>query len=153
MADIWTPEKRREVMSRIRSRDTLPERLLRAALRRAGMRYRSHRKVRRVTVDLVLPDLHAVVQVHGCFWHGCAEHYRSPGTNAGFWRRKLEQNRLRDRRQITALRRAGWRVVVVWEHSIRATAPDKLPTMVSRMTAGRPSAGGRSTPSRRTTRR
>lgn len=105
-------------MSRIRSRNTRPERTLRNALRRRGIRYRSYRRVGGVTVDLVLPDLRAVVFVHGCFWHGCGRHYVPPSDNSNFWSRKLQENRQRDERQIRRIRQAGWRTLTVWEHSL-----------------------------------
>ena len=116
--DIWTPAKRSEVMSRIRSRDTLPERAMRAALRRQHVKYRSYRKVRGITVDLLLPDLHTIVLVHGCFWHGCREHYMPPSSNTDFWSFKLRQNKERDNRQAVVLRASGWHLARVWEHSL-----------------------------------
>ena len=105
-------------MSRIRSRNTGPERALRRALRRSRIRYRAYRRVGGVTVDLVLPDLRAVVLVHGCFWHGCKKHYVPPSNNSTFWAQKLQENRRRDSRQIRQVRGAGWRTVTVWEHSL-----------------------------------
>jgi DNA mismatch endonuclease, patch repair protein len=105
-------------MSRIRSRNTRPERILRRALRRRGIHYRSYQRVDGVTVDLVLPDLHAVVFVHGCFWHGCSRHYVPPANNSAFWSRKLEKNLTRDERQTRRIRNAGWRALTVWEHSL-----------------------------------
>ena len=105
-------------MSRIRSRNTRPERRLREALRKKGVRYRSYQRVGGVTVDLVLPDLRAVVLVHGCFWHGCRRHYVPPSDNSNFWSRKLQENKERDERQTRRIRRAGWRILTVWEHSL-----------------------------------
>jgi DNA mismatch endonuclease (patch repair protein) len=123
MPDIWTPAKRSEVMSRIRSRDTLPERAMRAALRRQHVKYRSYRKVRGITVDLLLPDLHTVVLVHGCFWHGCRWHYTPPSSNSSFWSQKHTRNLQRDARQSRRIRDSGWALVTVWEHSLE-TARD-----------------------------
>jgi DNA mismatch endonuclease, patch repair protein len=119
VTDIMSPRKRSMLMSRIRSKDTTPEVELRAALRNARVRFRSYRRVGGVHVDLALPELKVAVLVHGCFWHGCHLHYTSPANNSGFWREKLQRNRSRDRRQIRALRAAGWIPIVVWEHSIR----------------------------------
>ncbi len=68
--------------------------------------------------DIVLMDLDTILMVHGCFWHGCKRHYTPPSDNALFWRRKLVSNRARDARQVRLLRKAGWRVVTVWEHSV-----------------------------------
>jgi DNA mismatch endonuclease (patch repair protein) len=119
MPDIMSRSERSDRMSRIRGMNTRPERTLRAVLRRNRVRFRSYMQIRGVKVDLVLLDFRTAVLVHGCFWHGCRIHYSPPETNAAFWRQKLEQNRSRDQRQVRALRRAGWRVIVLWEHSIR----------------------------------
>jgi DNA mismatch endonuclease (patch repair protein) len=120
MADIMSRATRSALMSRIRSRNTRPERALRSALRRAGVRFRSYHRIRGVRVDFALPDLRVALLVHGCFWHGCPRHYTAPASNAVFWKRKLADNRSRDRRQLRMLRAAGWLPVVVWEHSLRA---------------------------------
>ena len=106
-------------MSRIRSRNTRPEEALREALRTNRIRYRSYRRVGGMTANIVLPDLRAVVLVHGCFWHGCRKHYVAPSNNATFWSDKLLENKRRDGRQIRRIREAGWRAVTVWEHSLR----------------------------------
>lgn len=123
-------------MSRIRSRDTLPERMLRLAFRRLGVRYRSHRKIAGVRVDIVLPDSHRVVLVHGCFWHGCRAHYFAPAANAAFWRAKLQANRTRDAAQAALLRSKGWQVRVAWEHSIRHDSL-RVARRLARATSGR----------------
>lgn len=107
-------------MSRIRGRDTRPEVTVRVALRRAGVRYRSYRRIGGVRVDFALPDLRIALFVHGCFWHGCPRHYSAPKSNASFWKTKLSSNRLRDLRQARLVRSAGWSPVVIWEHSLRA---------------------------------
>lgn len=123
MADIMSRATRSALMSRIRSRDTKPERELRSALRRAGLRYRSYRTIRGVRVDAVIPAQRIAILVHGCFWHGCRLHYTAPHDNAEFWRAKLGTNRARDRRQLKEIRFAGWTPVVIWEHALRAN-PD-----------------------------
>jgi DNA mismatch endonuclease (patch repair protein) len=125
MTDTLTPDQRSALMSRIRGRDTRPEIELRKSLRRLGIRYRSHRRVAGATVDVVLPDRRTVVFVHGCFWHGCPTHYKVPKSRVRFWTEKVAANRARDRRQTEALRRANWRIVVVWEHALRRN-PDPV---------------------------
>lgn len=105
-------------MSRIRSAHTRPERELGLALRARSVQYRQHVHVEGGKVDFVLPRFHMVILVHGCFWHGCPTHYHAPANRAAFWKSKLESNRARDRMQTRSLRRAGWKVSVVWEHSI-----------------------------------
>jgi len=112
-------------MSRIRGKNTRPELALRQSLRRLGVRYRSYRRIAGATVDVVLLDRRTAILVHGCFWHGCPRHYTAPADNASFWKAKLEQNQERDRRQAHAIRSAGWRTVVVWEHALRKD-PDRV---------------------------
>ena len=112
-------------MSRIRSRDTGPELLVRSALHRAGYRFRLHSKDLPGRPDIVLPKYHTVVFVHGCFWHrhkGCRFAY-TPKSRVAFWNNKFRGNIERDRRTSTALRKLGWRVVTVWE--CQATSPER----------------------------
>jgi DNA mismatch endonuclease (patch repair protein) len=130
MVDVLTPEQRSFNMSRIRGRDTKPELVLRRGLHARGFRFRLHRKDLPGRPDLVFPGRHAVIFVHGCFWHGhdCPM-CRMPATRADFWRSKIEKNRLRDRNVVTALRKSGWRVLTVWECALRGPAR-RSPAMV-----------------------
>lgn len=109
-------------MSRIRSSDTAPERIVRSALHRLGFRFR---KASGLLLpgkpDVVLPHRRTVVFVHGCFWHrhpGCKYAY-SPKSRVDFWMKKFHQNILRDAVVATDLRNKGWRVVTVWECETR----------------------------------
>jgi DNA mismatch endonuclease (patch repair protein) len=70
----------------------------------------------RVRPDIVFPRSQVAVFIDGCFWHGCPEHGEMPAANREFWEAKIEGTRERDQRQTTALERAGWRVLRVWEH-------------------------------------
>ena len=111
-------------MSRIRSRDTMPELVVRSVVHRLGFRFRLHRTDLPGTPDLVFPRLHAVIFVHGCFWHrhrGC-KRATTPKTRRSFWIQKFEQNQARDERNIRALKRLGWRVIVIWECQCRDVA-------------------------------
>ena len=116
MADRFSPEKRSWVMSRVRSRDTVPERLVRSFLHRRGFRFRLHVSALPGTPDIVLPKYRTVVFVNGCFWHGHARCRRAalPKTRTAFWRKKIALNVSRDRAAIKRLATAGWRVLVVW---------------------------------------
>ena len=67
--------------------------------------------------DIVLPRRGVVIFVHGCFWHGCPRHGTIPRNNRAWWSAKIEANRARDRRKADALRRAGWKVLTIWEHT------------------------------------
>lgn len=123
MADVLTPEQRRFNMSRVRSKDTRPEMLLRKGLHARGLRFRLHRKDLPGCPDLVLPKYHAVIFAHGCFWHGhnCPM-FKLPTTNSEFWSRKVLRNRTNDSAVLGALHQQGWRVMVVWECVLRGRA-------------------------------
>ncbi|MCB9045059.1 MAG: DNA mismatch endonuclease Vsr [Chitinophagales bacterium] len=117
MTDIWPENKRKEVMSKIRSKDTKPEMLLRKALFQSGYRYRIHYKQLPGKPDIVFPKKKIAIFVHGCFWHhhkDCREG-RIPDTNSKFWKEKLEKNINRDARHVAEIQKMGWKVIVVWE--------------------------------------
>lgn len=124
--DVLTPEQRRRCMSRIRGKDTGPEKCVRGILREMGLRYRLNVTGLPGKPDLVLRRLRKVVFVHGCFWHKhrCRLGRVQPATNAAFWERKREGNRQRDARTRRALRKQGWQVLTVWE--CETLNPDKL---------------------------
>ena len=116
--DRITPETRSRVMSRIRAKDTSPEKAVRRYLHARGFRFRLHRHDLPGRPDLVLPRYATVVQVYGCFWHqhpdpncGDAHHPRS---NREYWIPKLERTRRRDRRNQAALEAMGWNVEIIW---------------------------------------
>lgn len=103
--------------------DTKPEMQLRRELHRRGLRYRVDRAVlddRRRRADIVFPGPRVAVFVDGCFWHLCPEHGNVPKANRDWWRAKLEGNVERDRDTDRQLREAGWRVIRIWEHEVRA---------------------------------
>jgi DNA mismatch endonuclease (patch repair protein) len=128
MADIVDRATRSRMMAGIRGRDTTPERIVRSHLHRAGLRFRLHESRLSGRPDIVLPRWGAVVFVHGCYWHrhpGC-RFATTPSTRVDFWMRKFAENVARDRRNIRALRRAGWRVFVVWECRTSSRALDAL---------------------------
>src|SRR5262245_59328222 len=104
-------------MSRIRSRDTIPERKVRSLLHRRGFRFRKNVKSLPGAPDIVLRKFRAVVFVHGCFWHqhkGC-KRATMPKENAHYWEPKLKGNVERDFRNKQRLEELGWKVFIVWE--------------------------------------
>lgn len=109
---------RSKMMSRIRSRDTKPELILRQALWRRGLRYRVNFKTPAGRADLAFPARSVAVFVDGCFWHGCPEHYVKPRNDASFWKSKLQENVARDERQTYWLEHNGWCVLRFWEHEV-----------------------------------
>ena len=119
MADFLSPAGRSERMSRIRGRDTAPELAVRRYLHREGFRYRLHVRDLPGRPDIVLPKYGVVIFVNGCFWHAHAcQKGRIPSTRSDFWEEKFRNNRSRDERSRRALRKAGWRVLTVWECSL-----------------------------------
>ena len=104
-------------MSRIRGTNTRPEMLVRSALHRMGFRFRLHVQSLPGRPDIVLPRWKAVILVNGCFWHrhrNCCFAY-NPKSRVYFWQSKFEATIKRDRSKIKQLRRAGWKVLVIWE--------------------------------------
>lgn len=120
MVDVLTPDQRQRNMSRIKGKDTKPEMLVRRGLHARGLRYRLHDRLLPGRPDLVFSAHHAAVFVHGCFWHhhGCLLS-KLPATRQDFWLAKLSANAARDRLAIEALHAKGWRVLVIWECSLR----------------------------------
>lgn len=115
--DTLSREKRSWNMSRIRSRDTIPEKAVRSVLRRLRYRIQLHAKDLPGRPDIILPRRKTVVFVHGCFWHRhsrCRFAY-TPKTRRTFWLRKFTENRDRDARARRHLRKLGWKVITVWE--------------------------------------
>jgi len=111
-------------MSRIRAKDTRPERLVRSLLHNLGYRFRLNRKDIPGRPDIVLPKYRTAIYVHGCFWHrheGCSLTY-TPKSNLEFWNKKFARNKERDAEVADALKEAGWKHVVVWECETRDEA-------------------------------
>ena len=132
--DVLTPEQRRRNMAAIRSKDTVPEMLLRRLVHSLGYRYRLHIRSLPGCPDLVFPRRHKVIFVNGCFWHrhNCRLGRPMPRSAANFWRTKLEGNKVRDARNRKKLRRMGWKVLVVWECQIGPRNRGKLADRVKR---------------------
>ena len=117
MRDRLTKERRSWNMSRIRGKDTTPEKRVRSRLHRMGYRFRIHRKDLPGSPDIVFVNPRIAVFVHGCFWHR-HPHCRNcttPTNNRKFWVEKLEGNAARDKRNQQALRKLGWKIHVIWE--------------------------------------
>ncbi len=119
MVDCISPDKRSWNMSRIRSRDTGPEMIIRRALHIRGYRFRVNNADLPGKPDIALRQYGAVVFIHGCFWHlhGC-KYSKIPHTRHDWWEAKLTGNRNRDARAAAALKEQGWRVLTVWECAI-----------------------------------
>ena len=121
MADVHTKETRSYNMSQIRSKDTKPEMLVRKFLHANGFRYRLHTKNLPGKPDIVLPKYKAIIFVHGCFWHGHKEckYFVTPKTNTEFWLNKINGNISHGSLALRALKKEGWKVIVVWECDLK----------------------------------
>lgn len=120
MVDVVDTATRSRMMAGIRGRNTKPELLVRKYLHSRGLRYRLHAKELPGKPDLVFPKYKAVVFVHGCFWHGhdCPL-FKWPTTNIKFWRTKISANQTRFNVQKSFLESNGWKVIVVYECSLK----------------------------------
>jgi DNA mismatch endonuclease (patch repair protein) len=146
MADIYSRAQRSALMAKVRGRgNATTEEALAAILRAEGWSgWRRQQAVRgrdakgdpfRVRPDFVFRARRVVVFVDGCFWHGCPLHGTQPKGNAAFWRAKFRRNQERDRRDTRNLRGAGWKVVRLWEHALRAKERAALLTKLRRVFA------------------
>ncbi|MZQ74735.1 MAG: DNA mismatch endonuclease Vsr [Peptoclostridium sp.] len=117
MADIFSKEKRHEIMSRIRNKDTKIEIKVRNWLFHHGIRYRKNYEKVTGKPDIVITKYKIAIFVHGCFWHAHenCKLCRFPKTQVEFWKEKLERNKERDIRIIQDLTKDGWNVFVLWE--------------------------------------
>jgi DNA mismatch endonuclease (patch repair protein) len=134
--DKLSREARSALMSRIRGKNTQPELIVRRLVHSMGFRYRLYRSELPGTPDLVFPGRRRVVFVHGCFWHnhqGCPG-VRLPKSRKASWLKKLARNSERDRRVLAALRKMGWRTLVVWECQLRGLG--RLRSRVARFLDG-----------------
>ena len=125
MPDVLTPTQRHKCMSRIRSKATKPEMLVRRWLWAHGYRYRLNVKSVPGKPDIVMRRYRTAIFVNGCFWHGhegCSK-FVMPKSNTTFWEEKIERNRQRDQRNYQLLIKAGWQVLVIWQCNL---TKDKL---------------------------
>lgn len=121
MPDVHDKLTRSYNMSQIKGKDTKPELLVRKFLFSMGFRFRLHDKKLSGKPDIVLPKYESVIFVHGCFWHGhngCKK-FVIPKTRTDFWLNKFKTNISNDKKNMTALRKEGWKVITVWECQLR----------------------------------
>ena len=116
--------ERSATMRAVKSRDTGPERAVRAMLREIARGYRLHRADLPGKPDIIYVRRKLAIFVHGCFWHGhdCARGARAPKANADYWREKIARNRARDARNLADLAALGWRVLVIHECALKDVA-------------------------------
>jgi DNA mismatch endonuclease (patch repair protein) len=112
-------------MSRIKSRNTKPEMLVRRFLHANGFRYKLHDKSLPGKPDIVLPKYKTVIFVHGCFWHGHegCKYFIIPKTRTDWWLNKITGNIANDTKAIEALKKEGWKIINLWECNLK---PSKI---------------------------
>lgn len=119
--DVHNKKTRSYNMSCIKGKNTKPEEIVRKYLFSQGFRYRKNDKKLPGKPDVVLPKYKTVIFVNGCFWHkheGC-KYFVWPKSNEEFWKKKIETNLERDKKQYEELRNAGWHIIVVWECELK----------------------------------
>jgi DNA mismatch endonuclease, patch repair protein len=138
MADIVDKATRSRMMAGIKAQNTKPELLVRRELHRRGFRFRLHDRKLPGSPDIILPRWRTVIFVHGCFWHrhaACRLAYE-PKSNILVWQKKFAANISRDRKTYDELRKAGWRVVIIWECATRARDSAELGEEVAGVLTG-----------------
>lgn len=133
-AESWASSPSvRKVMQANRGRDTSVEWAVRRIAHARGLRYRvdarPERDIRR-TADMVFAGPRVAVFVDGCFWHGCAAHYRSPTMNVDYWTGKVMHNQARDQETNRLLEERGWTVLRFWEHEPPTEVADAIERVV-----------------------
>jgi DNA mismatch endonuclease (patch repair protein) len=133
VTDIFPPEKRSEIMRRIRGAGTKPEMELKALLERLGVEHVYQARVGRWRVDFLIPDLRLIVEYRSCFWHphGGCKLSKLPKSNESYWVPKLRRNAERDARKDAELAALGYRVFVVRDCDRRDRLAE-LETLLSR---------------------
>lgn len=124
MSDIFSFQKRSDIMSKIGEKNTKPEILVRKFLFSKGFRYRINVKTLPGKPDIVLPKYKTVIFINGCFWHGHIWHGHNckkgklPSSNIDFWRKKISNNKSRDDKNSDLLIKLGWKVIIIWQCEI-----------------------------------
>ena len=116
MSDIFSSQKRSDIMSKISGKNTKPEILVRKFLFSKGFRYRTNVKTLPGKPDIVLPKYKTVIFINGCFWHGhnCKKG-KLPSSNIDFWKEKISNNKSRDDKNSDLLVKLGWKVIIIWQ--------------------------------------
>jgi len=128
MADNLTSEQRSKTMSRIRSKWTTQEKKIHNYLKGNKIKHKMHPKISG-SPDLIFENSKTAVFLHGCFWHKCPKCYKKPKTNKKYWVAKIENNVKRDQKNSKSLKKLGFNVIHIWEHSVK----DKFESVLKRI--------------------
>ncbi len=134
MADIFSANKRTEIMKKVRTKDTGCELAVRKIIYGMGYRYRLNRQDLPGKPDIVFGARKKVIFVNGCFWHGCRKCSRSklPDSNKAFWKKKIEGNVDRDKQNYSKLRKLGWDHLCIWQCEIKKRNEDILKLKINK---------------------
>lgn len=123
MADTLTKKQRSFCMSKIKSKNTSYEILLKKYLRGTGFRFQQ--KIIG-SPDFINKDKKIAIFLDGCFWHGCPKCYKAPKSNKKYWGDKIKTNISRDKKNNQALRKGGYKIIRVWSHELKNKIPNKI---------------------------
>ena len=134
MVDVFTKEKRSEIMKKVGPKNSKPELLVRSLIHCLGYRFRLHRRDLPGTPDLVFPRYRKIIFVHGCFWHGHIGCKKSklPETNREFWENKINRNKENDKNSILKLNERGWEILTIWECQIKKSKIENLKKRITK---------------------
>ncbi len=134
MTDVHDKATRSFNMSKIRSKDTKPEMIVRRFLFKEGYRYRLHDKKFPGTPDLVLRKYNTVIFVNGCFWHGHegCRYFVIPKTRTEWWLKKINRNKQLDSENIKRLTASGWKVITIFECELKNGKIEKTLNLIKK---------------------
>jgi len=115
--DRFSKTVRSGIMSKIKGRNTNPERKYHKMLLIDGIRHKMQPKLFGHPDVLIFPN--TIIFINGCFWHGCPRHYKQPKSNIFFWKNKIRKNKIRQLKVIRELKHQGYEVKVIWEHNLQ----------------------------------
>lgn len=126
MTDVVSKEKRSEIMSKIKSKDTTLEDKFIKAIWKRGLRYRKNVKNFPGKPDIYFLRKRLVVFLDSCFWHGCENHCRMPSSNIEYWQGKIERNRKRDKEVTRHYKNNEFKILRLWEHEIKENIEEAI---------------------------
>lgn len=129
MTDIFSKEKRSEIMRKVKNKNTKPEMIIRELLIQMGYKYRLSTKKLHCKPDIIFPSRKKVIFINGCFWHGhdCKRGHL-PETNKEFWQKKIQKNIERDQINYSECNKEGWSYLILWQCEIKSSNTDYLKT-------------------------
>ena len=127
LADVHEKKTRSYNMSQIKATNTKPEMMVRKFLHAIGYRYKLHDKTLTGKPDIVLPKHNIVIFINGCFWHGHTncKYFVVPRTRTKWWMDKINTNKANDDKSVKALKKDGWKMLIVWECALKPAKQEK----------------------------